>query len=185
MATKCTPERCSSNLWQFKCTDCSGKLEHHTYRLWYERVTPLPGQRPMSVCHSCKEKEEQRLERLKEKEGQEGSLENRMRGLSIRGRNDPDAVPIDYMKYNVPRRQEEGVFICYCVCFTCPREFTVKCEMQDTAKCYGVKCGSKMVSPCHFEPRRRIEKKSDCTHSCSKCNGKPGCPNMTRQVAFH
>lgn len=79
------------------------------------------------------------------------------------------------MKPAVPRKEEEGVHICHFEC-NCGSVFVVRCEMQDTAPCY--ECGV-MVAPCHFQPLRRINRKTNRTHNCSKCNGQPGCPNMT------
>ena len=165
-----------------------GKLSHHRYRLWYERVTPQPGQKPMSKCYSCEEKEKARQERLKAKleevkgRGVEG-ISRLLKEMSLKkdAVNDVDLIPIAVLKEAVPRGQEEGIFICYFIC-TCLREYTVKCEMQDTAECY--KCRRKDVPPCHFEPRLQIHKTSDHTHSCSKCNGQPGCPNMAHQVDY-
>ena len=56
-----------------------------------------------------------------------------------------------------------------------PRMYTVLCEWTDTAKCYG--CG-KQHSPIEFKPPRRIKKKTENVHSCSKCNGCGDCPNF-------
>ena len=83
------------------------------------------------------------------------------------------------MKEAIPRREEEGVLICFFIC-SCENKYTVRCEMQDTAPCY--KCGEKKVKPCHFIRRMNIVSKSDNTHNCSKCNGNGDCPNMKRGV---
>ena len=134
----CTVDKCSSNLWQFKCEQCPGKYDYHPYRLWYQRVR---GENPMSRCHFC----------------------NKM-------------VPA------VPRGQEEGIFICFCKC-KCEHEFTSKIRMQHTSPCY--ECNKEDVVPCHFEPRRRIVRKSNAKHSCSECRGRDDCPNMKGNVAYH
>lgn len=79
----------------------------------------------------------------------------------------------------IPRGEEEGVKICHFVCTT-GDTYVVRCTMQDTAPCY--KCRDKghdeEVVPCHFEPLRRIKRKTDATHNCSKCHGSGNCPNM-------
>lgn len=134
---ECSPQQCTSKLWQFKCTQCQGKHEWHEYRLWYQKVR---GDQPRSRCHSC----------------------NRMK----------DAVP---------RGEEEGVFICFFVC-QCGKKYTVRCTMQDTAPCYS--CGDPYVPSCHFEPRKKIVRKTNQKHNCSSCNGSGDCPNMRRKVAF-
>ena len=69
-----------------------------------------------------------------------------------------------------------GVGACLFQCDKCGNEYTVLCEWTDTAECYG--CGEKYVSPCEFKPRRKIDKKTDKKHSCSKCDGKKDCPNL-------
>jgi len=195
MSNSCTPDECYSNLWQFKCPTCPGKMAHHKYRLWYERVTPEDGERPKSMCYSCKEKEDDRRERLdewnKEVKANPGLRiieKNNVRKLIGRdGRRVvaeiavQDFIPIEYMKEAVQRGQEEGVFICFFVC-KCFRQYVVRCKMQNTAECYG--CNRERVSPCHFQPRTRINKKTDNVHSCSECNGQPGCPNMSKPIAF-
>lgn len=78
-------------------------------------------------------------------------------------------------KKAVPKGDEEGVHVCCFEC-KCGHRYNVVCEMRDTAKCYS--CKEKMVSPFGFLPRLRINKKSDNTHSCSKCNGVGNCPNL-------
>ena len=47
----CTPQKCVSTLYQFKCTSCPGK-DGQPYKLWYENVK---GERPQSRCHGCGE----------------------------------------------------------------------------------------------------------------------------------
>lgn len=77
----------------------------------------------------------------------------------------------------IPKGEEIGVFVCKFKC-ECGRQYTVKCRMQDTAKCY--KC-RKHNSPHGFIPRWNIKKKTDNVHSCSRCNdGRDGhCPNLS------
>ena len=75
----------------------------------------------------------------------------------------------------VPTGEEEGVKICHFTC-SCGNEYVVQCEMSDTAPCY--QCGSKQMSPHSFEKLRRIDRKTDNSHNCSKCDGKMKCPNM-------
>ena len=61
----------------------------------------------------------------------------------------------------------------------CGNEYTVLCELTDTAECYG--CKQQDNSPYGFWPRNYIKKKtaSDNKHSCSKCRGRGNCPNLS------
>ena len=79
----------------------------------------------------------------------------------------------------IPRGEEIGVFACKFKC-DCGNEYTVLCEMTDTAECYA--CKAPGVSPYEFWPRQYIKKKSDNVHSCSKCEHLPagGCPNLRK-----
>lgn len=78
----------------------------------------------------------------------------------------------------IPIGQEVGVGVCNFECSECNHEYTVVCEMTDTAKCY--QC-SNFNTPVEFSPLRRINAKSRSNkHSCSKCNGDGHCPNMER-----
>ena len=194
MSNLCNPGECFSNLYQFKCATCPGKLSHHKYRLWYERVTPTNGEKPTSVCYSCKDYEDERCERKDQwdkdvKDNPRLAIEKGKDTWKLVGRDGKwvaeiavqDFTPIVYKKEAIPRGLEEGVFICFFPC-KCGRKYVVKCEMQDTAKCYGCLCQN--VKPCHFQPRTHIKRQTDNVHSCSKCNGQPGCPNMGRPVAF-
>lgn len=81
----------------------------------------------------------------------------------------------------VPRGEEVGVHICNFSC-TCGHEFVVQCEMRDTAPCY--ECGAPKVVPHSFQPLRKINRKTDRTHNCSKCNGGPNCPNMCPNICL-
>ena len=96
----------------------------------------------------------------------------------------PDANPKSQchsckkMRNPVPTGEEEGVKICHFAC-SCENEYVVRCEMSDTAPCY--KCHSKQVSPHSFEKLRKINRQSDNSHNCSKCDGKMNCPNMREQ----
>ena len=78
----------------------------------------------------------------------------------------------------IPIGQEVGVGVCNFECSECSHEYTVVCEMTDTAKCY--QCTT-FNSPVEFSPLRRINTKSrNNKHSCSKCDGEGHCPNMER-----
>ncbi len=76
--------------------------------------------------------------------------------------------------------KEIGVGACKFEC-PCGNEYTVICEMTDTARCY--ECDRKDNLPVEFKPPRKIEKKTSNTHSCSKCNGRKNCPNL-RHLGF-
>ncbi len=86
------------------------------------------------------------------------------------------------MKEAVPRGEEEGVHVCNFHC-PCGNEYVVRCEMRDTACCYACRARGRVrqVAPHSFQPLRKIKKKTDNVHSCSKCNGSGDCPNMRRQ----
>lgn len=79
-----------------------------------------------------------------------------------------------------PIGQEFGVGVCKFVCDECGRDstYSVVCRMIDMAECY--QCYS-MNSAVEFTPRRRIDRKTDKKHSCSRCdNGRKKCPNLHR-----
>lgn len=78
----------------------------------------------------------------------------------------------------VPRGQEVGVKLCHFHCSKCGNKFVSICEMSDTAPCYNYKCSEGALSPCSFEKLRKINRKTDNKHNCSKCNGKGNCPNL-------
>ncbi len=55
--------------------------------------------------------------------------------------------------------------------------YSVTCRMIDLAECY--RCAA-MNSPVEFRPLRRINKKTNNKHSCSRCdNGTKRCPNKS------
>ena len=81
----------------------------------------------------------------------------------------------------IPEGEETGVLACKFMC-DCGNEYTVICEMTDTAKCYG--CKRQDNSPYGFGPRNYINKKTDNKHSCSKCNGRGNCPNLSSRSRF-
>lgn len=70
---------------------------------------------------------------------------------------------------------EEGVGVCSFVC-ECGHTYSVVCRMIDTATCYKCECDNNAVE---MGPRRRIEKKTENQHSCSRCKGQGKCPNMS------
>ena len=84
----------------------------------------------------------------------------------------------------VERGKEKGV---YSLCFLCDNiedkcgnEFTVLCEMTDTAPCHD--CKKSAVKPYGLLNRNWINKtNSGKKHKCSKCIGrKTSCPNLER-----
>ena len=79
-----------------------------------------------------------------------------------------DEVVLDYDS------DEEGVGACRFEC-DCGNKYTVLCEMTDTARCY--EC-SRDNEPMGWAPPRNIDTESSNPHSCSKCRGQPGCPNL-------
>lgn len=79
-----------------------------------------------------------------------------------------DEVLLDYDS------DEEGVGACRFEC-DCGNRYTVLCEMTDTARCY--QCDHHN-EPMGWAPPRTIEKDTSNPHSCSKCNGHPGCTNL-------
>ena len=86
---------------------------------------------------------------------------------------------------SIPKGEEIGVFACKFLC-KCGSEYTVLCEMTDTAECYG--CGEQDVAPFGFWPRGYINKRTQNKHSCSKCRGNGNCPNLAairRRVQSH
>lgn len=185
-----TIEEGSNNLRQFKCDTCLGKK-------WYERVAR---DNSMSKCYDCGNM----MEAVpRDEEGENSCTPEechsnlwQFKCETCPGKHSWQPYKVWYervagkdpkskchscgtMRKAVPRGEEKGVFICFVIC-TCEHRYTVRCEMQDTAPCY--RCGQQ-VSPCHFEPRRRIHRKTDNTHNCSKCGGKGDCPNMSKAVA--
>ena len=135
---------------QFCCPVCEPAHKRFDKRRWYKFV---PDSHPVSTCTNCGKEYE--------------------------------ACPIG---------EEFGIgvckFVCKCTCEN-PEEvddediefeedayrYTVICRMIDMAECY--RC-AKMNSPVEMRPRRRINKKTDNTHSCSRCNnGKKSCPNLS------
>ncbi len=70
--------------------------------------------------------------------------------------------------------EEIGVGVCTFVC-PCGHEYTVICEITDTARCY--ECDEDNP-PEDLKPPRRINRKTSNKHSCSKCNGRENCPNL-------
>lgn len=134
---------------QFSCPDCEPAHPHFDMKRWHKVV---PDDNPYSTCNTCHQRYE--------------------------------ACEIG---------QEFGVGVCKFVCkCTCEdpedvddegldlREdvykYTVICRMIDMAECY--RC-AEMNSPCEFRPLRRINKKTNNKHSCSRCdNGKKNCPNL-------
>ena len=81
-----------------------------------------------------------------------------------------DEVPLDYDSDD----PDEGVGACRFEC-DCGNKYTVLCEMIDTAGCY--ECG-RDNPPMGWAPPRNIEAETSNRHSCSKCRGQPGCPNL-------
>ena len=71
--------------------------------------------------------------------------------------------------------EERGVGACSFVC-ECGSKYTVICRMTDTAKCYQCFADNE---PEEMGPRRRIDRKSENKHSCSRCKGKKNCPNLS------
>lgn len=89
----------------------------------------------------------------------------------------------------IPRGQEEGVLICFFVCGDQAHgddiyRYVVRCRMQDTAPCYECKAQrcKTQVNPCHFQPPRKINRKTGATHNCSRCGGNGKCPNMHNPI---
>ncbi len=79
------------------------------------------------------------------------------------------------LKTACERGDENGVGVCSFTC-ECGQTYSVVCRMSDTATCF--KC-HKVNNPDEMGPRRRINKKTDNKHSCSRCNGSGKCPNMS------
>ena len=79
-----------------------------------------------------------------------------------------DEVALDYDS------DEEGVGACRFEC-DCGNRYTVLCEMTDTARCYKCDCDNE---PMGWAPPRNIDSETSNPHSCSKCHGHPGCPNL-------
>ena len=76
-----------------------------------------------------------------------------------------------------PIGEEVGVGVCMFKC-DCGHEYSVVCEMTDTATCF--QCYNSDIEPHEYTPLRRIKGKSSNKHSCSKCNGSGNCPNMNQ-----
>ena len=83
---------------------------------------------------------------------------------------DYDEVALDYDSDD----PDEGVGACRFEC-DCGNRYTVLCEMIDTARCY--ECG-RDNEPMGWAPPRNIDAETSNAHSCSKCQGQPGCPNL-------
>lgn len=81
---------------------------------------------------------------------------------------DIEEVVLDYDS------DEDGVGACRFEC-DCGNRYTVLCEMSDKAKCYGCKRNNE---PMGWAPPRNLDKETSNPHSCSKCEGQPGCPNL-------
>ena len=81
---------------------------------------------------------------------------------------DFEEVALDYDS------DEDGVGACRFEC-DCGNKYTVLCEMTDKAKCYGCGCNNE---PMGWAPPRNLDKETSNPHSCSKCKGQPGCPNL-------
>ena len=89
----------------------------------------------------------------------------------------------------VPVGQEEGVFVCKfecdcelenCDCANDPEpyEYRVRCQMNDTAKCYRCRDSGHdeyHVAPYGFLPRQHVRKTTNNEHSCCQCNGSGNC----------
>ena len=71
--------------------------------------------------------------------------------------------------------EEEGVGVCSFVC-ECGHTYSVVCRIVDTATCY---LCQKVNEAEEMGPKRRIERKTDNKHSCSRCNGQGKCPNLS------
>ena len=70
---------------------------------------------------------------------------------------------------------DDGVGACRFEC-DCGNRYTVLCEMTDKARCY--EC-DRNNEPMGWAPPRNLDyKESPNPHSCSKCDGQPGCPNL-------
>ena len=136
---------------QFSCPVCKPANKRYDVKRWHKVV---PDDNPYSTCNTCN---------------------RRYKACDI--------------------GQEFGVGVCKFVCkCTCedPEEddgdecidlredvykYSVICRMIDMAECY--RC-AKMNSPVEFLPLRRINKKTNNKHSCSRCdNGKKSCPNLS------
>ena len=83
---------------------------------------------------------------------------------------DFDEVNLDYDSDD----PDEGVGACRFEC-DCGNRYTVLCEMIDTARCY--ECG-RDNEPMGWAPPRNIDAETSNPHSCSKCQGRPRCPNL-------
>ena len=70
----------------------------------------------------------------------------------------------------------EKVGACKFKC-NCGNEYTVICRKMDTAPCYACRNEN---SPLRWAPPRDIQKRSDQTHNCSRCNGSGNCPNLKK-----
>ena len=81
-----------------------------------------------------------------------------------------DEVPLDYDGNN----PDEGVAACRFEC-DCSNRYTVLCEMTDTAGSYECGCDNE---PMGWAPPRNIEAETSNPHSCSRCRGQSGCPNL-------
>ena len=79
-----------------------------------------------------------------------------------------EEVPLDYDS------DEDGVGACRFEC-DCGNRYTVLCEMTDKARCY--EC-DRNNEPMGWAPPRNLDKETSNPHSCSKCEGQPGCPNL-------
>ena len=82
-----------------------------------------------------------------------------------------------------PIGEEFGVGVCRFECGECADSeedkytYSVICRMIDMAECY--RC-FKMNSAVELRPLRRINRKTNNKHSCSRCdNGKKNCPNLS------
>ncbi len=85
--------------------------------------------------------------------------------------NEGEGVDLDY----VYEDDEEVASPCRFECFECDNEYTVKCRMIDTAKCF--KC-QEVNRPMGRAAPGEIEARSNAKHQCSRCNGSGNCPNM-------
>lgn len=136
---------------QFICRTCPGKLKHHKFRVWYERV---PDSNPVSECHICKKN----IQAVPT--GQELYVH-------ICHFKCHDGHPLH--RYTVRCKMSDTAPCYKCPCSVCPDECPDDCPNR------------KQVSPHTFTKLRRINRKSDNKHNCSECNGAPDCPNMKPQ----
>lgn len=166
---------------QFKCNNCDG-------RAWYERAE-------RSLCKICN------MQGAEVPEGEEWRQFKcdhcNERGWIAMAERSKCRFCNRYGTL-IPTGQEVGVFVCkfMCTCDRCnctsrmdpdaPYEYTVVCEMTDTAKCYSCRDRghNHRNSPYGFTPRRRINRKSNNVHECSKCYGCGDCPNLRQAQEY-